>query len=50
MRRIALALILGVCLLTLGACSSWNWNDPLHPRPCPKVQDCAPICAPANMN
>jgi hypothetical protein len=49
MRRIALALVLGGALLLLGACTSWNWSDPFHPRVCPKVETCAPTCAPVNM-
>ena len=49
MRRIALALLLGAALLTLGACGHWNWNDPLHPRPCPRVTDCPQNCCPVNM-
>ena len=46
MRRIALALILGAALLTLGACS-WNWSDGFHPKVCPNECNSPCVCCPS---
>ena len=38
MRRIALFVALAVFAMSFGGC--WNWNDPIHPRVCPKINPC----------
>jgi len=47
MRRIAFVLILAVVAMAFSGCC-WNWNDPLHPRLCPKINPCDG-CGPCGM-
>lgn len=39
MRRIALVLVFAVVAMAFSGCG-WNWNDPIHPRVCPKINPC----------